>query len=218
VKYISSGLGAIIGSLFPLWVVIISLFKGERIASLAIKGICVCFIGICIVFYDYLGDFLRPDFRFGIFLSVTATLTWAFTTLYTKEKAASFNPYFSLGLQMMLSSTILFIGIGATGDTVPITDIPMISWLAIGYLVIFGSVLTFIAFIYSLQHLPPEVNSLYAYINPIIALIIGAIVFNEPFTILIVIGGSITLIGLYVVNVSIRRTKQDQVVIKKAAR
>lgn len=213
VKYISSGLGAIIGSLFPLWIVIITLFKGEKIASLAIKGMCICFIGICIVFYDYLGDFLKPDFRFGIFLSVLATMTWAFATLYTKEKAASFNPYFSLGLQMILSSITLFGITSATGTAVSVMDIPAVSWIAIGYLVVFGSVLTFIAFIYALQHLPTELNSLYAYINPIVALILGAILFNEPFTFLILLGGSITLIGLYIVNHSIKKKKLKQQIV-----
>lgn len=212
VKYISSGLGAIIGSLFPLWIVIITFFRGERISSLAVKGLLVSFFGICIIFYDYLGDFLKADFRFGIFLSVIATLTWAFTTIYTKEKAASFNPYFSLGLQMMISSFVLFGATDLTGTSVPFSAIPMISWLAIGYLVIFGSVLTFIAFIYSLQHLPTEVNSLYAYINPIVALIIGAIIFEEPFTILIIIGGCTTLAGLYIVNISIRRKTRKNII------
>ncbi len=213
VKYISSGLGAIIGSLFPLWIVIITLFKGEKIASLAIKGMCICFIGICIVFYDYLGDFLKPDFRFGIFLSVLATMTWAFATLYTKEKAASFNPYFSLGLQMLLSSFTLFGITSATGTAVSVMDIPAISWISIGYLVIFGSVFTFIAFIYALQHLPTELNSLYAYINPIVALILGAILFNEPFTFFIFLGGSITLIGLYIVNHSIKKRKLEEQIL-----
>jgi drug/metabolite transporter (DMT)-like permease len=216
VKYISSGLGAIIGAIFPLWIVIISFFRGEKLARLAVIGLIISFGGVCIIFYDYLGDLLKPDFRFGIFLSVTATLTWAFGSLYTKEKAASFNPYFSLGLQMFISSILLFAYTGATGTSVDITTIPAISWWAIAYLVIIGSVLTFIAFIYSLQHLPAELNSIYAYINPIVAVILGAIIFGEPLTMAIAIGGGVTLGGLYVVNHSIRRGKT--IYIKKAAR
>jgi drug/metabolite transporter (DMT)-like permease len=207
VKYISSGLGAIIGAIFPLWIVLITVFRGEKIARLAILGLVVSFAGICVIFYDHLADFLKPDFRFGIFLSLFSTFTWAFGTLYTRKKAASFNPYFSLGLQMLISSILLLAYTGLTGTSIAITTIPAISWWAIGYLTIIGSVLTFIAFIYILQRLPAHISSVYAYINPIVAVLLGTIVFNEPLSKVIAIGGAITLCGLYLVNYSIRRTK-----------
>jgi drug/metabolite transporter (DMT)-like permease len=207
VKYVTSGLGAIIGAIFPLWIVFITLFKGERIARLSIIGLIVSFAGVCVVFFDHLSDFLNPDFKFGVLLSVISTIAWAFGSLYTKKKAASFNPYFSLGLQMLISSTILLAITGATGSGISITSIPANSWWAIGYLIIFGSVLTFIAFMYALQRLPPELNSIYAYINPIVAVLLGAIIFGEPLTMAIAIGGGITLCGLYMVNYSIRKAR-----------
>ncbi|ESU29884.1 putative drug/metabolite-transporting permease [Flavobacterium limnosediminis JC2902] len=205
VKYISSGLGAIIGTIFPLWIVVISWFKGEKPSKWAVVGLLVSFCGVCLIFYDYLADFLKPDFRFGILLSVIATFTWAFGSVHTKKKAASFNPYFSLGLQMLISSVLLFAYTGATGTAINITQIPAESWWSIAYLVIFGSVFTFIAFIYALQHLPSEISSIYAYINPIVALVLGAFIFDEPLTIMIMIGGSVTIFGLYLVNRSIRK-------------
>ena len=136
-----------------------------------------------------------------------ATVTWAFGSLYTKKKAASFNPYFSLGLQMLISSTILLAITGATGTGVSIASIPANSWWSIAYLAIIGSMLTFIAFIYMLQKLPPELNSIYAYINPIVAVLLGALIYGEPLTMAIAIGGAITLFGLYLVNYSIRKAK-----------
>ena len=207
VKYISSGLGAIIGAIFPLWIVLITVFRGEKIARLSILGFVVSFGGVCVIFYDHLADFIKPDFRFGIFLSLFSTITWAYGTLYTRKKAASFNPYFSLGLQMVISSAILLAITSATGTGVSIAAIPANSWWAIGYLTIIGSVLTFIAFIYALQNLPAHISSVYAYINPIVAVLLGAIIFREPLTIAIAIGGGITLCGLYLVNYSIRKTR-----------
>ena len=214
VKYISSGLGAIIGAIVPLWVVIISMFRGEKLARLSIVGLLISFSGVCVVFYDHLADFIQPDFRFGIALSLISTLTWAFGSLYTKKKAASFNPYFGLGLQMFISSIFLFAFTGATGTGVPLTSIPAISWWAISYLVVFGSVLTFIAFIYALQHLPAHISTIYAYINPIIAVILGAIIFNESLNAAIIIGGSIILSGLYMVNYSLRKARQNAITTK----
>ena len=207
VKYISSGLGAIIGAIFPLWIVLITVFRGEKIARLSILGLIVSFGGVCVIFYDHLADFLKPDFRFGIFLSLIATVTWAFGTLYTKKKVASFNPYFSLGLQMLISSFITLAIIGATGTGVNISSIPTNSWWTIAYLVIIGSVLTFIAFIYMIQRLPAEINSIYAYINPIVAVLLGTLIYDEPLTMAITIGGGVTLFGLYLVNYSIRKAR-----------
>jgi drug/metabolite transporter (DMT)-like permease len=78
---------------------------------------------------------------------------------------------------MVISSSFLFIITGATGTAVNITNSGNIR--AIAYLVIIGSVLSFIAFIYMIQKLPPEINSIYAYINPIIAVLLGAIIFGK---------------------------------------
>ncbi len=210
VKYISSGLGAIIGACVPLWIVIISFFQGERLSKFSILGLIISFSGVCIIFYDHLSDFLIPDFKFGIIISIISTLTWAFGTLYTKQKAASFNPYFSLGIQMFLSSILVFAYTGAAGISVPLHEIPAISWWSIAYLVIFGSVLTFIAFIYALQHLPASISSVYSYINPIIAVLLGAIIFGETLNAAIAIGGSVTLFGLYLVNYSLRKARAKE--------
>lgn len=207
VKYMTSGLGAIISALFPIWIIIINFFNGERIAKMALFGILISFGGICIIFIDYIADFLRPDFQFGIILMTASTITWAFGILQTKKKAASFNPYFSLGLQMLISSVFLFGITEATGVNIPLNEIPSESWWAIGYLVIIGSVLTFIAFIYTLQHLPTEISSIYVYINPIVAMILGSIIFGETLTQAIAIGSAVTLTGLYMVNKSIRKPK-----------
>jgi drug/metabolite transporter (DMT)-like permease len=62
-----------------------------------------------------------------------------------------------------------------------------------------------------IQRLPPEINSIYAYINPIIAVVLGSFVFGEPLTLYIAIGGGITLGGLYMVNQSIRKVRKIHV-------
>jgi drug/metabolite transporter (DMT)-like permease len=201
VKYISAGLGSIMGAIFPLWLVVIGLFiSKDKIPQKAITGLLLGFVGVCIIFYDHLQDFLIADFRFGIMLSLIATWTWAFATLYTKKQAANFNPYFSLGLQMLVSGISLVTFTKLTGNSVPITTIPWQSWAAISYLIIFGSLIAFVAYLYALQNLPTEQASVYAYINPIIAVLCGWIVFNEKISIFITVGGLVTLLGVYMVN------------------
>ncbi|WP_462253061.1 DMT family transporter [Ferruginibacter sp.] len=205
VQYISSGLGAIIGAIFPLWIVIITLFGGGRLPQKALLGMVMGFGGVCIIFYDHLKDFLNADFSFGIVLSVIATISWAFGTVYTKKHAVNFNPYFSLGLQMLISSVALYTVSYSTGNTVSIAAIPANAWWAILYLVVIGSVLTFIAFIYSLQRLPTSLASLYAYTNPIVAVLLGVIIFNEKLNIYVAVGGAVTIAGVYLVNDSFKR-------------
>jgi drug/metabolite transporter (DMT)-like permease len=208
VKYISSGLGAIINAIFPIWIVIITFFRGEKLAKLAIAGLFIAFSGVCVIFYEHLNDLLIPDFRFGIILLTLSTISWAFGSLYTKKKAATFNPYFSLGIQMVISSIVLLSITETNGMAVPLSTIPSISWWSIAYLVIIGSIISFIAYIYMLQKLPPEINSIYAYVNPIVAVLLGAVIFGESLTLAIGIGGLITLSGLYMVNHSIKKNKR----------
>ena len=171
------------GAIFPLWLVIIGFFtQKEKMPGKAITGLLLGFGGVCIIFYDHLGDFLDPDFRFGITLSLIATWTWAFATLYTKKQATHFNPYFSLGIQMLISGIVLTSFTQATGWAVPLSSIPLRAWMVIGYLVFFGSVLSFIAYLYALQHLPTEQASIYAYVNPVVALICGSLLFDDKIT------------------------------------
>jgi drug/metabolite transporter (DMT)-like permease len=201
VKFISAGLGSIIGAIFPLWLVIIGIFSSKgKLKTKAIAGLLFGFAGICVIFYEHLGDFLKPDFRFGIFLSIASTWSWAFGTIYTKKHAVHFNPYFGLGLQMVISGATILSTSYVTGNAIPLTAIPWQSWAAIAYLVAFGSVFSFIAYIYALQHLPTEQASLYAYINPIVAVFLGWLIFGEVLTPFIIAGVLITLYGVYLVN------------------
>lgn len=205
IKFIPSGLGAIMGAIFPLWLVIITMFGGKRLPRQAMAGLLLGFGGVCIIFSEHLKDFLNPDFTFGIVLSLCATISWAFGTLYTKQEAINFNPYFSLGFQMLISGIIVYFFAGTVGHTVEISEIPTASWWAIGYLVVIGSVLTFIAYIYQLQRLPMALASIYAYINPIVAVLIGSMLVDEKLTLFIGIGGGITIAGVYLVNNSLNK-------------
>ncbi len=201
VQFISAGLGSIIGAIFPLWLVVIGLFSTQhKLQPKTVAGLLMGFAGICVIFYEHLHDFLIPDFRFGIFLSIASTWSWALGTIYTKKHALHFNPYFSLGLQMLISGAALFTITQVTGMAIPLAAVPWQSWTAIAYLVVFGSVISFIAFLYALQNLPTEQASLYAYINPIVAVFFGWLLFGEILTPYMIVGVLLALSGVYLVN------------------
>lgn len=204
VKYIPAGLGAIMGAIFPLWIVLAGFMAGKSSPPLlSVIGIITGFAGICFIFYRHLPDFLVPEFRLGIILSLAATWSWAAGTIYTKRHARVFNPYFGLGFQMLLGGIILsVISVATDPGHLSISAIPAISWFAIFYLVIFGSLIGFACYVYALQHLPTTQTAIYAYVNPIVALITGAIVLGEELSFTILTGCIITLAGIYMVNKS----------------
>ncbi len=201
VKFIPAGLAAIIGAIFPLWLVLIGLFISKQSPpKMAVGGVVIGFLGVCTIFYDHLTDFLEPNFRFGIILSLIATMSWALGTLYTKKHARSFNPYFGLGFQMFLSGSVLTAISYSDPKFVTLADISLMTWLSIFFLVIFGSIIGFMCFLYALKHLPAQQASVYAYINPLVALITGYFILGEKITTLILIGCGITILGVYLVN------------------
>ena len=208
VKYISAGLGSIIAATFPLWIVIINLLTARsKIPLLALIGLLLGFSGVCVIFYEHLSDFIDPEFQFGILISLGASWTWAFGTLYTKKQAAAFNPYFSLGLQMLISGLLTSTIAILSHQTIPVGEIPWQSWTAIAYLATFGSVISFIAYLYALKNLPTEQVSIYAYINPVVAVLLGSLLFDEKLTVFIVAGGAITLLGVHLINRAYRQKK-----------
>jgi drug/metabolite transporter (DMT)-like permease len=205
-RFIPAGLGSIIAAIYPVWLVVIGLLtRSVRLNRRSATGMLLGFGGICIIFYEHLHHFINPDFRLGILISVASTWSWAFGTLYTKKQAANFNPYFSLGLQLLISGAVLLSGLSASGNTIPFTEIPWQSWAAIAYLVLFGTIISFVAFLYALQQLPTTQVSLYAYVNPVVAVLLGAALINEPLTAFICIGTAVTLYGVYLVNRAVSR-------------
>jgi drug/metabolite transporter (DMT)-like permease len=108
---------------------------------------------------------------------------------------------------------MLFIVSEITQPTVPLVSISLSTWLVIAYLVVFGSIIAFAAFIYSMKVLPAAISSLYAYVNPLVAMLVAAVILKEKLTINILWGAIVTLIGVYLVNLSIKR-KQKKLLLE----
>ncbi|HRE50617.1 MAG TPA: EamA family transporter [Flavitalea sp.] len=210
VKYISAGLAAILAATFPIWMVVIAMFSSKnRTPNKAVQGLLLGFLGICLIFYEHLLDFLNPDFLFGIIISLIGAWSWAFGTIYTKQNAKVFNPYFSLGLQMLISGIVVGVISKSAGMTIPLSEISWQAWTAILYLALIGSIVSFIAYLYALQRLPIEQASIYGYINPVITVLLGAAFFGEKLTVFIIAGGVVTLYGVYLINQALRKPVRE---------
>jgi drug/metabolite transporter (DMT)-like permease len=211
-KYIPSGLGALIAALYPLFVVLIELFffKNRKIKTSTFIGLFLGIAGIAVVFYDNAFHNHKEGFWIGVAVSMVAMITWAMTTIFIAKKKSELNPYNALGWQMLLSSFIMYGIATATGDVIPFAQIPLETWGTLAYMVVAGSIIAFIAFIYSMKHLEPGIAALYAYINPIVAILVGSLLVDEKLTINILIGSAITLLGVYLVNRSLKAATQPE--------
>ena len=211
-KYIPSGLGALIAALYPLFVVLIEMifFKNKQIKPSTFIGLFLGIAGIAVVFYDNAFHNHKEGFWIGVAVSMVAMITWAMTTIFIAKKKSELNPYNALGWQMLLSSFIMYGIANATGNVISFAQIPFETWATLAYMVVAGSIIAFIAFIYSMKNLEPGIAALYAYINPIVAILVGSLLVDEKLTINILIGSAITLLGVYLVNRSLKTATQPE--------
>lgn len=209
-KTIPSGMGALISALYPLSVVIIErvFFRNTRITTITFIGLLLGIGGIAVVFYDNAFHNHTPGYYGGVILSVIAMLSWSIGTIVLSRTKLKMNAYNATGWEMLLSSFILMIMLAISGNSIPISAVPLQAWGAIIYLVIASNLITFAAFIYTMKHLQPAVAALYAYINPIVAIFVGSLVMSEKITANIIIGSLITLFGVYLVNQSLRKQRE----------
>ncbi len=210
-RYIPSGLAALIAALYPLSVVIIEriFFRNTKITWVTFVGLLLGITGIGIVFYDNAFHSQPEGYVLGLILSLIAMLSWSIGTIIIARNKVKINAYNATGWQMLLGSFLLMIMTLASGNTMPITAIPASTWLAIAYLVFVSSIVAFVAFIYTMKHLEPAIAALYAYINPIIAILTGSVLMDEKLTIDILIGSAITLVGVFLVNRSLKKQREQ---------
>lgn len=211
-QYLNSGLGAILGAIFPLFVAIIEWIIGDKDRPnwVAVTGLLLGFGGVAIIFSHHLNDFLNSGFRIGILFSLIAATTWAVGTVVTTRSVVKMNRYYSLGWQMFISGIIMFSLAHLNGWSMPLAEVPPKAWACIAYMVVFGSIIAFCCFIYTITHLPTTLASIYAYINPIVAVLLGHFILKEELNITLGIGAIVTVAGVYLVNRSFKKMMKEQ--------
>jgi len=207
VKYIPSGLASLISALAPICVVLIDLafFKQYKNTPLTFVGLLIGFAGVAIVFYENAFHEQPEGYVLGIIYGFIAMLGWSIGTVFITRNKYNINPYYAMGWQMFLSSFMIFALAKFTNNNIPVNEVSLKTWGAIAYLIIMGSIFAFAAFIYSIKYLPTAIASLYAYINPIVAMLFGTLILDEPLTLNLLLGAVVTLVGVYIVNYSVKK-------------
>ena len=198
---VSSGLAAIICSMIPIYIILINLLvtKEERPTLPLLAGLIVGSGGIIMIFGEHLTEFSETSYTLSILAIFLANISWAFGTVWIKKQNQNSNPFLNAGLQMF------FGGIFLIPMSVAFDDYGTIQWSggvlpSLVYLILIGSVAAYTCYSYAIKNLPVTLVSLYAYINPIVAVVLGWLLLAEKFNLRIGIGILVTIAGIYIVN------------------
>jgi drug/metabolite transporter (DMT)-like permease len=218
-QYISSGLAAIIVTSVPFWFVLLDkrqwsfYFSSKTI----LPGLLIGFAGVALLIYfgksSPVSGVSHGKQLAGILVLVAGGISWTAGSLYSKYKPAGTSVTMNTSVQLMMagifSSLVSFISGEAKGFS--FSQMHADSLMALLYLIFLGSLVTYLCYIWLLQVRPAAQVSSYVYVNPVVAIILGAIIGKESITWLYILSLSIILCGVLLVNLpkyNISKNKQ----------
>jgi drug/metabolite transporter (DMT)-like permease len=208
---VPSGLAALVNTAFPLWIVIITRLwnPAEKTPFIALLGILIGFGGQFLIFYEQLFLLNNSAYFVGIILCVLGVINGAVGSIHMKKFPVSTPPVLTGGLQMLICGIVTStIGI-LQGEISQLNSEPE-GWLSMLYLIIAGSILGYSLFVYALQHLPAAMVSIYAYVNPIVALWLGSLLLQESISQRTIFAMVVTLVGVFIVNRGMQLSRKKQ--------
>lgn len=196
-RTVPSGVAALLVAMVPLWLILLRFASGARPRLLTWTGVLVGFVGLGVLVLPEGG---AGGTTTGIAFIVGGTLCWSFGSFMSPRMPMPANPFVATVWEM-LAAAIALLAIGTVngerlGDFGAASTS---SWIALGYLVLFGSIVAYSAYVWLLQNAPLSLVSTYAYVNPLVAVILGAVILAEPLTAAIVTGGAIVVVGVALV-------------------
>jgi len=202
-QFVASGLTAVLIATTPFWSALIErlLPNGERFSKRSLSGLALGFSGIVVLVWPELtnGGAGGRQFVIGVIAIQLACVGWVVGTSYARRHELGDNPFRSTALQMVFSGIMLLIAATAHGDWAQLSFTPR-TIAAMLYLSVAGSLIAYSAYIYAIQHLPLQLVSLYAYINPMIAVGLGTLLLNEPLSARILVAAALVLAGTWIVG------------------
>jgi drug/metabolite transporter (DMT)-like permease len=213
-KYIPSGLAALIVSIMPIYVVMINFITGKGKGTLngkIIFGLLLGCAGIVLIFRDHLNELTSTQYLMGVLVTFAASLSWAAGTIYMKSHSSNSDSYINTAVQLTSGGIALLISSPFLDDLSTLGNIKPESLWALAYLILFGSLLSFLCYTYAVKHLPVGLVSIYAYINPLIAVSLGFMLNNEKVTAITIIAFVATLTGVFWINRGYK-TKNNKII------
>lgn len=200
-KYVDSGFAALLAATQPLFIVLLlRVLYGQKVLPKAIIGIVLGIFGMILLVNQQELNFYENSV-IGILMIFTCILSWSYGSVFVSKNELPVNHFVSTGYQMITAGFSLLLGSLIAGET----WIPPYQWsgssqIAMLLLILFGSIVAFTSFNYLLKVVSPEKVATSAYVNPVIALILGWYFLDEGITIQSVVAAIILLTGVYFIN------------------
>lgn len=207
-QYLPSGVAALIIGSVPIWIILLNLFRpeGRRLKRSVILGTIIGFIGIAVLIGpNQMGQSIERIQPLGIVTILLAAIFWSAGSLFSHHAEIPDSPLLSTGMEFLAGGTgLLILGI-LSGELskVHFSAITSKSLISLVYLIIFGSLIGFVAYTWLLRNAPISLVSTYAYVNPLIAILLGNLLANEPLNLRILISAAIIIGSVFLINTTI---------------
>lgn len=208
-RYVSSSLVAIMASSTAVWIMLLDVPQWRRNSRSVstVAGIVLGFIGVAMLYLEQL-NMQRPGgshYEYGVLLLIGGCISWACGTLYSKyhiRDNGDEGGLASSAWQMLGAGIVFALCAGLSGDfsRLQLSAVSSVSWLSLSYLIVFGSMMAYTAYIWLLRVRPATEVATHAYVNPVVAIVIGAGLGHENVTLIQLSGLAVILISVMMVN------------------
>ena len=201
-QFVPSGVAAVLVSVIPFWMIGVEVFMphGEPIRTRQVLGLLLGFGGIVLLTSSSMnGSAPKRQIVLGVIMTQLSCLGWAVGSAYAKRHKREENLFAATAVQIMCGGVILMVVATITGEWSAVAPTPR-SLLAVLYLVVVGTFVGYVCYVYALKHLPVSIVSLYAYVNPVIAVILGSLLLKERFTPRMAVAIAIIFVAMLIVR------------------
>ncbi|MEU0369456.1 EamA family transporter [Streptomyces sp. NPDC006283] len=201
---VPSGLAALLIAVVPAWVVVLRGAFGERPGLGAYAGVALGLAGLAVLTLPGLSGDVRIG---GVLTVIAATMMWSVGSFSSSRLPMPANPFAASAYEMVaagIGCALVALGRGEHHGFDP-GDVSTRSWVALAYLVVFGSLLAFTAYAWLLHTAPLSLVATYAYVNPVVAVLLGALVLDERLSWPIAVGGTVVVAGVCLIVSTERR-------------
>lgn len=207
-RYVSSSLVAIMASSTALWIMLLDVPQWRRnFRSVStVAGIVLGFLGVAMLYLEQLNMQRHggSHYEYGVLLLIGGCISWACGTLYSKYhiRGNDDGGLSSSAWQMLGAGFVFALCAGLSGDfsSLQLSAVSAVSWLSLAYLIVFGSMMAYTAYIWLLRVRPATEVATHAYVNPVVAVVIGAGLGHEDVTLIQLAGLAVIMISVMMVN------------------
>ncbi|MDN3353104.1 EamA family transporter [Actinomadura sp. DC4] len=206
--HMSTGLAALLIASVPLWLVVYRSITGDRPAAATVAGVLVGFGGLALLTVTRGGGSGSP---LGVTIIMIAALSWATGSFLSSWLTMPANPFVASVYEMAAGGlALLAIGFGR-GERLHLDQVSGTSWIALAYLVVFGSLVAFTSYVWLLGNAPISLVGTYAYVNPAVAVLLGVAFAGEHVSWMILLGGLVITLGVGLVVSTERAGRAEEV-------